>query len=131
MSLPAGQRRALSQIELTLADDHPGLGALFAVFTRLAGQEAMPVTEQVTAWPWPWRWQRRMRPGVATVVGLAMVTGALLAISLMLPVPQVCAKGTVASVAAPAQPVPAGFRPACAAGLGKPAGTGQSEFYAH
>ena len=51
MSLPTSQQRALSQIEKTLADDHPGLGALFATFTRLAGQEAMPVTERVTASP--------------------------------------------------------------------------------
>ena len=51
MSLPASQQRALSQIEKTLADDHPGLGPLFATFTRLAGQEAMPVTERVTDRP--------------------------------------------------------------------------------
>ena len=58
MSLPAGQRRALNRIEKTLADDHPGLGPLFAIFTRLAGHEAMPVTERVTAR----LWRRRVRP---------------------------------------------------------------------
>jgi hypothetical protein len=62
MSLPASQWRALNQIEKTLASDHPGLGPLFAVFTRLTGHEAMPVTERGTGWPW-WR----MWPGaVAT-----------------------------------------------------------------
>ena len=89
MSLPAGQRRALNLIEKTLADDHPGPGPLFAIFTSLAGHEAMPLTERVTA-----RRQRRMRvwvrvrPGIATAVGLAMAMGALLALSLMLPGPQ-------------------------------------------
>ncbi|HET9968731.1 MAG TPA: hypothetical protein VFQ68_10880 [Streptosporangiaceae bacterium] len=69
MSLPAGQRRALNLIEKRLADDHPGPGPLFAIFTSLAGHEAMPLTERVTA-----RRQRRMRvrPGIATAVGLAM-----------------------------------------------------------
>ena len=86
MSLPASQRRALSQIELTLADDHPGLGALFAVFTRLTCHEAMPATEQVTARPW--RWQRWIRPRLVTIVGLAMAMGVLVAISVMLPGPQ-------------------------------------------
>ena len=57
MSLSASQRRALSQIEKTLADDHPGLGPLFAIFTRLAGHEAMPATERVSARPWR-RWMR-------------------------------------------------------------------------
>ena len=38
MSLPTSQQRALDQIEKTLADDHPGLGPLFATFTRLVGQ---------------------------------------------------------------------------------------------
>jgi hypothetical protein len=51
MSLPVSQRRALNQIEKALADDHPGLGPLFAIFTRLTGREAMPVTERVTARP--------------------------------------------------------------------------------
>jgi hypothetical protein len=124
MSLPASQRRALSQIEQTLADDHPGLGALFAIFTRLAGHEPMPATEQVTARPW--RWRRRMWPGVVTLVGLAMATGALLTISLMLPGPQVCAPGTVTPVAAQARSVPPGRQPACASKQTKPTSTSQS-----
>jgi Protein of unknown function (DUF3040) len=109
MSLPASQRRALNQIEKTLADDHPSLGPLFAIFTRLTGHEAMPATERVTAR----RWWRRMRPGVAAVVGLAMATGALLALSLMMPGPQLCAQGTVTPVAAHMR-FPAGRQPICA-----------------
>jgi hypothetical protein len=79
MSLPASQQRALNRIEETLADDYPGLGPLFAIFTRLAGQEAMPVTERVTTRRWRSRrmWRMwRMWPTVAAVVGLAMVTWA-------------------------------------------------------
>jgi len=116
MSLPAGQRRALNQIEKTLVDDHPSLGSMFAIFTRLTGHEAMPVTERVTGWRWQRqrRWKRRIRPGVVTVVGLAMATGALLTLSLMRPGPQVCAPGTVIASAAHTRPVPAGRQPACA-----------------
>ena len=112
ISLPGSQRRALNQIEKTLAaDDRSGLGPLFAIFCSLTSGEAMPVTERVTARPRPWR--RRMRPGVITVVSLAMVAGALLTLSLMLPTPQVCAQGRVALMAAHEQSVPAGRHPAC------------------
>jgi hypothetical protein len=113
MSLPAGQRRALDQIEKALAEDHPGLGPMFALFTRLTGHEAMPVTERVTGRQRQRRWKRRMRPGVVTVVGLAMATGALLTLSLLRPGPQVCAPGTVIAGAAHTRPVPAGRQPAC------------------
>jgi hypothetical protein len=126
MSLPASQRRALNLIEKTLADDHPGLGPLFAIFTRLAGHEAMPLTERVTA-----RRQRRVRPGVATAVGLAMAIGAFLALSLMLPSPQACAPGTVTPASAHPRSVPAGHQPACATQQGKPGKTSQGGARAH
>jgi hypothetical protein len=127
MSLPAGQRRALIQIEKTLADDHPGLGPLFADFTRLTGHEAMPVTERVTARRW--RRQRRMWPRVATVVGLALAMGALVAISLVLPGPQVCAPGRVTPVAA--RSAPTGSQPGCATQQNEPSNTSQSGLNAH
>jgi hypothetical protein len=127
MSLPASQRRALDQIEKTLADDHPGLGPLFAIFTRLTGHEAMPVTERVTARPWRWR----MRPAGVTVVGLAMAAGALLALSLTLPRPQMCAPGMVTPVAAHTRSVPTGLQPACATQQDKPSKTSQGGLYAH
>jgi hypothetical protein len=126
MGLPASQRRALIRIEKTLADDHPSLGPLFAVFTRLTGHEAMPVTERVTARPW--RWHRRMWPGGVTVVGLAMATGALLTLSLMLPGPQMCAPGTVTPVARSA---PTGRQVACATQQNKPSQISNTELYAH
>lgn len=126
MSLPTSQRRALSQIETTLADDHPSLGPLFALFTRLAGHEPMPVTERVAARRW-----RGMRPTVLTLVGLTMATGALLALSLLLPVPQVCGPSTVTTVAQHARPVPAGRQPGCAIQQNKPGKASQSALYAH
>jgi Protein of unknown function (DUF3040) len=128
MSLPASQRRALNQIEKTLADDHPSLGPLFAIFTRLTGREAMPVSERVSAAPW--RWQRRMRPAVVTLAGLALAIGTLVAISLTLPGPQVCPAGTVTPVAAHPLSVPTARQPACALQPNKPSETSQSGFYA-
>ena len=109
MSLPTSQRRALNQIEKTLAGDHPGLGPLFAIFTSLTSHEAMPVTERVTARPW-----QRIRPAGVIVVGLAMALGGLIALSLMLPSAQVCAPGTVTPVAAHTRSVQTGRQPACA-----------------
>ena len=126
MSLPASQRRALSQIETTLADDHPSLGPLFAVFTRLTGNEPMPVTERVTARRW-----RGMRPAVLTLVGLTVATGVLLTLSLLLPVPPVCVASTVTAVAQHARPVPPGRQPGCAIQQNKPGKASQSGLYAH
>lgn len=124
MSLPASQQRALNQIEETLADDHPGLGPLFAIFTRLTGHEPMPVTERVT--DRPRRWQRlRMWPAVATLVGLTMATGALLTLSLLLPGAQVCVP-TVTTPVAHVRSVPTGREPACATQQNKPAKASQS-----
>jgi hypothetical protein len=114
MIRPTSQQRALSQIEQTLADDHPSLGPLFDIFTGLAGQEAMPVTERITARAWRLRWPRRVSPTIATLVGLAMAAAALFTISLMLPSPQVCS-GTFSAVAAPTRSVPTGSLLACAA----------------
>ena len=129
MSLPASQRRALNLIETTLADDHPSLGPLFAVFTGLTGHEPMPVTERVTARRC--RWQRRMWPAVVTLVGLTVATGVLLTLSLLLPVPQVCVASTVTTVAQHARPVPSGRQPGCAIQQNKPGKASQSGQYAH
>jgi hypothetical protein len=126
MGLPAGEQRALSQIEKTLADDHPGLGGLFAIFTRLADHEAMPVTERVTdrSWRGPWHrrlpWPRRMWPTAAGVVGLALVTVTLFTLSLTLPSRPACT-GTAISIAAQMQAAPTGSQAACATQQGIPA----------
>jgi hypothetical protein len=129
MSLPSGQQRALDQIEKALADDHPSLGPLFAVFTRLTGHEAMPVTERITARP-RWRRRMRMRSAVVAVVGLAMATGALLALSLTLPSPPVC-QSAVTPVAGYTRTVPTGRQPACTPQQDKPSATRQSGLDAH
>ncbi len=71
-----------------------------------------------------------MRPGVITVVTLAMVAGALLTLSLMLPRPQVCAQGRVTLVAVQEQSVPAGRHPACVTQQNKPSETNQSGVHA-
>jgi ferric-dicitrate binding protein FerR (iron transport regulator) len=111
MSLPTSQQRALNRIEKALADDHPSLGPMFAIFTTLVDDEAMPVTERVTARAWRSR-RRRVWPAVATLVGLAMAAAALFTVSAMLPSPQVC-PGTFTAVAAHTQPAPTGRLLAC------------------
>ena len=123
MSLPAGQQRTLSQIEKTLAEDHPDLGSLFAMFTRLAGQEAMPATERVTARSPRLPWPRPMWPTAAAVVGLALVTVVLFTLSLTLPSRPACT-GTAASVAARMQAVPTESQAACGTQQSGPIRTG-------
>jgi Protein of unknown function (DUF3040) len=122
MSLSTSQQRALAEIEKTLAHDHPALGPLFDTFTRVVGQEPMPVTERVTARPRRLPWQRRMWPTVAGVVGLALVTVALFTLSLTLPNRPACT-GTVVSVAASMQALPSGSQAACATQQSEPSKT--------
>jgi hypothetical protein len=122
MSLPTGQQRALDQIEKTLAHDHPALGPLFADFTRVVGQEPMPVTERVAAPPRRLPWQRRMWPTTAGVFGLALVTVALFTLSLTLPNRPACT-GTVVSPAARMQELPSGSQAACATQQSEPSKT--------
>jgi hypothetical protein len=106
MSLRAGQQRSLDQIEHTLLDDDLRLGSLFAIFTRLAGDEAMPSTERVTAGPW-----RRLRPALAAAFGLAAVV-TVLVLSLLVPGRQAC-QGGAAAGPAHMQPFRAGRLAAC------------------
>ena len=111
MSLPAGQQRTLDRIEKTLTHDHPGLGPLFAIFTKLVSHEAMPVTERVTARrSRPRSWQ--LRPAIATLVGLGVAVVALFALSLTLPNSQEC-PASVSTAAAHMSSVPAGRVAAC------------------
>lgn len=49
MSWPSRQRRALNRIEKTLLADDLRLGSLFAVFTRLTREDAMPQAKRVKA----------------------------------------------------------------------------------
>src|ERR1700684_280006 len=98
------QQRALDQIEKALADDHPGLESLYATFTSLVGNEAMPVTERVTTRPRRSPWQRPLWPTAAGRLGLALVAVALFTLSLTLPSRPTCT-GTVVSLAARTQPL--------------------------
>jgi hypothetical protein len=52
MSLPACQERVLGAIEKALRAGEPRLAASFAIFTRLAGGEDLPRTEQLTPPSW-------------------------------------------------------------------------------
>jgi hypothetical protein len=115
MSLPTSQRRALNQIEKALADDYPSLGPLFGIFARLTDREAMPVTERIAHPPRP----RRMRPVAVTLVGLAMVAGALFILSLRLSATQACSGTTTAAIAR-VQYVPAEHQPACTSPRNQP-----------
>lgn len=47
MSLPIGERRKLRRIERGLTDNDPRLAALYTMFARLSGLEAMPRLERV------------------------------------------------------------------------------------
>jgi hypothetical protein len=111
MSLPAAQRRALNRIGKTLSHDDLHLGQLFAIFTRLARHEPMPVTECLTALPWRPRRMQRMWPALVTVAGLAVITGALI-LSQTLPGRQAC-QSTVTAFSAHVQPAGTGQQPAC------------------
>ena len=52
MSLPACQERVLGAIEKALRAGEPRLASRFAIFTRLAGGEDLPRTEQLMPQPW-------------------------------------------------------------------------------
>jgi hypothetical protein len=130
MSIPTGQRRALEEIEKTLTNDHPGLGTMFAIFTRLAGHEAIPVTERVTARPWRLRWQRRMSPRTAPVVGLAIVTVALFMLGPTPPSSLAC-PGIAMPIAARMQSVQTGRQSACAGRHNKPSEIRRSGLHGH
>jgi len=119
MSLPAGQQRALSQIEKTLVDDHPDLAPLFDIFTGLAGRDTMPATERVTTPRWRLPRQRRMWPTAAGVVGLALVAVVLFTLSLTLPSRPTCT-GTGVSVAARMPGLQTGNQATCATQPGGP-----------
>jgi hypothetical protein len=62
MGLPAGQQRVLDSIEEALGTAEPRLAAMYAIFTRLTGNEARPHREQLPS-ARGWRsWSARLRP---------------------------------------------------------------------
>src|ERR1700733_10351684 len=61
MGLPAGQQRVLDTIEEALGTADPRLATMYAIFTRLTGNEARPYREQLP-FARGWRsWPTRMR----------------------------------------------------------------------
>ncbi|HUA28463.1 MAG TPA: DUF3040 domain-containing protein [Streptosporangiaceae bacterium] len=67
MSLPASEARVLTGIEAGLLARDPRFRSLFAIFTRLTRQEAMPTREQLRRTRW------RLRPGPVIFIALALV----------------------------------------------------------
>jgi hypothetical protein len=93
MRLAASQQgRALDRIERTLLADDPRLGSLFAVFTRLTRQEAMPATEQVRAGRW-----RPQGAAVTVVIALVVLVG-VFTLALSAPSGQTCGVTGVSSM---------------------------------
>jgi hypothetical protein len=90
MSLPSGQQQTLDRIGKTLLASDPGLGSLFAIFTRLTWHEAMPRIEQVS----PGRWWS-LRPFAAIAIAVTAALGVLM-LGLLAPARPTC----VASAAA-------------------------------
>ena len=92
MSLPARQQRALDRIEHSLHVCEPHLKSMFAIFTKLTGDEEMPRLEELQprSLPFPgWR-KRPARPGrkgqAATGAGATGAPVARLRTLLLIPV---------------------------------------------
>ena len=61
MALPAGQQRVLDTMEEALGTADPRLATMYAIFTRLTGNEARPLREQLP-FASGWRsWPARLR----------------------------------------------------------------------
>ena len=75
MSLPARQQRVLDRIEHSLHVCEPHLKSMFAVFTKLTGDEEMPRLEELRPRPLPFPGWRK-RPGQPGRKGQA-VSGAV------------------------------------------------------
>jgi hypothetical protein len=107
MSLPASEERALTRIEQTLLARDPRLKSLFAIFTRLTLQEAMPATEQLQR-----RWWRP-QPGAVVLLAVALLVG-MIVIGSLGP-GRACAPGQpgVSAAAQPSAIASAALVPAC------------------
>ena len=92
MSLPARQQRVLDRIERSLHVCEPHLRSMFALFTKLTGDEEMPRLEELRLRPLPFPGLRKRpaRPGrkgqTATGAGATGAAGARLRALLLIPV---------------------------------------------
>jgi len=84
MSLPAYQQRVLDTIENTLKRREPRLASMFAMFTRVHTNEAIPRTERLEAVPW-WAW-RRLRHGGRRIPRSARRPASAVRAALLVPV---------------------------------------------
>ena len=77
MSLPVSQQRVLDGIESALEGDEPRLRSMFAIFTRLTGDDGAPGTEALPAETFPWlagRLTATWRAIIAVPLILGLVT---------------------------------------------------------
>jgi len=111
MGLPACQERILSGIETVLRQGEPHLASRFAIFTRLAGGEELPRTEQLVVEPWPRRWLKgtRLRAVIA-------IPAALIALTAMLFVASITGSRTCPAMARSPRAVPTRWDPCTASG---------------
>ena len=92
MSLPARQERTLGRMAHSLHASEPHLTSMFAIFTKLAGDEDMPRLEALDAWSLPfWGWRQRLtRPSrerrAASGAGAACAQRARLRAILVVPI---------------------------------------------
>jgi len=76
VSLPACQQRALDGIETALQVREPRLASMFAIFTRLAKDEAVPRTESLRAETRvAWSWLGGLTATRRTIVAIPLVLG--------------------------------------------------------
>jgi hypothetical protein len=86
VSLPACQQRALDGIESALQAREPRLASMFAIFTRLARDEAVPRTESLragTRFPWSWLGGLTTTPRAFVAISLVLSFMALLVLLVM------------------------------------------------
>lgn len=81
MSLPVNEQRVLDMIENALEGGEPRLRSMFAIFTRLTRDDAVPSTETLRArtrlgrvWPASGVTAARMRAIIAVPVILGLIT---------------------------------------------------------
>jgi hypothetical protein len=125
MSWSPGQQRTLDRIEEALLADDQSLGSLFAFFTTLAGEDAMPRTERTTP---------RRLPRQSLLAAIGLVAAMLFLLTLLSPGRPACpplAVTTSALSSSAARPAsgclpgpsarrdPAGHRPAKSAAAGR------------
>jgi hypothetical protein len=101
MGLPAGQERILSGIENMLRHGEPHLVSRFGIFTRLAGGEELPRTEQLVLEPWPRRWLKKPRLRALITIPAALIALAAALFFASISGARACPASARAAAAAP------------------------------